>query len=75
MVQPEMTTQQLVYHVGRPDKHICSALVRLANIMWIWHARMCSRQSLVQLSDHALKDIGLSRAGVYWESSKPFWSE
>lgn len=73
MVPREMTTQQLVYHVGRPDKHIRSAFVQLADIMWTWHARVRSRQSLVKLSDHALKDIGLSHTDVYLESSKPFW--
>jgi uncharacterized protein YjiS (DUF1127 family) len=27
-----------------------------------------------QLSDHTLKDIGLSRADVEGEANKPFWT-
>jgi len=31
------------------------------------------RRALLALSDHALKDIGLSRADAYREASRPIW--
>lgn len=31
------------------------------------------RRALLALSDHALKDIGLSRADAYREASRPLW--
>ena len=38
-----------------------------------WLDRMHQRRHLAQLSDHMLKDIGLTRADVEAETSKPFW--
>ena len=38
-----------------------------------WLERARQRRQLQQLGDHMLKDIGLSRADVEAESSKPFW--
>lgn len=39
----------------------------------IWRARARSRAELMTLSDHMLKDIGLSRSEAYREYSKSFW--
>jgi uncharacterized protein YjiS (DUF1127 family) len=39
----------------------------------IWLERSRQRQHLAMLSDHMLKDIGLTRADVEGEVSKPFW--
>ena len=39
----------------------------------IWHERSRQRRDLAQLSDHMLRDIGLSRAEVWVERGKPFW--
>jgi uncharacterized protein YjiS (DUF1127 family) len=38
-----------------------------------WSERVRQRRQLQQLGDHMLKDIGLSRADVEAEVSKPFW--
>jgi uncharacterized protein YjiS (DUF1127 family) len=38
-----------------------------------WLERVHQRRQLAQLSDHMLKDIGLTRADVEAELSKPFW--
>jgi uncharacterized protein YjiS (DUF1127 family) len=38
-----------------------------------WFERTRQRRQLQQLGDHMLKDIGLSRADVEAEISKPFW--
>ena len=39
----------------------------------IWLERSRQRQHLAMLSDHMLKDIGMTRADVEAEVSKPFW--
>lgn len=39
----------------------------------IWLERSRQRQHLAMLSDHMLKDIGLTRADVEAEVLKPFW--
>jgi uncharacterized protein YjiS (DUF1127 family) len=40
-----------------------------------WLERAHQRRHLAQLSDHMLKDIGLTRAEVEAEILKPFWRE
>lgn len=44
-------------------------------ITFILHAREVTRQrrQLMALDDHALKDIGLSRADACCEASRPWW--
>lgn len=37
------------------------------------YERWRQRQALMRLDDHLLKDIGVSRADVDSEVSKPFW--
>ena len=39
----------------------------------VWHERARQRRQLQSLSDHMLHDIGLGRADVDAETSKPFW--
>lgn len=39
----------------------------------LWAERHRQRRALRELSDHMLKDIGLTHADVYRESMKPFW--
>lgn len=38
-----------------------------------WYDRVASRNQLVNLDDRMLRDIGLTRADVDQELSKPFW--
>lgn len=45
--------------------------VRATISSWIERARM--RRRLLALDDHMLRDVGLSRADVHGEASKPFW--
>ncbi|WP_338531960.1 DUF1127 domain-containing protein [Nitratireductor thuwali] len=35
--------------------------------------RRRTRMALQELSDHQLKDIGISRADAFREAAKPFW--
>ena len=41
--------------------------------LYVWQQRWADRRALSSLGDHALKDIGLSRADIDYEASKPFW--
>ncbi len=50
-----------------------AAIVRLVELLAEWQARERQRHELRSLSDYMLKDIGLSRADVEREASKPFW--
>lgn len=40
-----------------------------------WNALHRQRQQLAAMSDEMLKDIGLSRADIETEVSRPFWDE
>jgi uncharacterized protein YjiS (DUF1127 family) len=44
-----------------------------AETLLIWLERARQRRHLRTLSDHMLRDIGLSRADVEGEAGKPFW--
>jgi uncharacterized protein YjiS (DUF1127 family) len=39
----------------------------------IWLERARQRRQMAELSDHMLRDIGLTRADAWAESDKPFW--
>jgi uncharacterized protein YjiS (DUF1127 family) len=44
-----------------------------AELLLVWNQRARERRQLECLSDHMLRDIGLSRADVMAEATKPFW--
>jgi uncharacterized protein YjiS (DUF1127 family) len=50
-----------------------TAIARAFDQVFTWHQRVRDRQALDQLDAHMLHDIGLSRADVEHEVSKPFW--
>jgi uncharacterized protein YjiS (DUF1127 family) len=52
--------------VRRRLRHLC-------HTVWLWHERARQRRHLQLLSDHMLRDLGLSRTDVQAEASKPFW--
>jgi uncharacterized protein YjiS (DUF1127 family) len=49
------------------------AIGRAIDLLLIWQQRARDRRQLESLSDYMLRDIGLTRADVYAEASKPFW--
>jgi uncharacterized protein YjiS (DUF1127 family) len=57
----------------RGDRSWMSVLKRAAKLVLIWHERARARRHLECLSDHMLRDIGLTRADVLAEVTKPFW--
>ncbi|WP_313303805.1 DUF1127 domain-containing protein [Stutzerimonas balearica] len=40
-----------------------------------WHRLARQRRQLAALDEHALKDLGLSRADIEAEISRPFWDD
>ena len=46
---------------------------RTAELGLSWLERSRQRRALGQLSDHMLRDIGVSRADAWAEADKPFW--
>ena len=53
--------------------HAPSFLQRSIDRILCWQQRHSQRHQLGQLSDSMLSDLGLSRADVELEVSKPFW--
>ena len=51
-------------HRGAPKK----------SLLDIWWERRTARLKLAEMSDHMLKDIGLSREDAVLEADKPFWT-
>jgi uncharacterized protein YjiS (DUF1127 family) len=56
-----------------PRPLLVSRVGRAVDLVLIWHERVRQRRQLRSLSTHMLRDIGLSRADVEGEASKPFW--
>ena len=50
-----------------------AALTRVAGLLLTWQERARQRGQLNCLSDHMLRDIGLTRADVLAEATKRFW--
>ena len=46
---------------------------RVGAALRLWRARHRQRRALARLSDHMLKDLGLSRSVAAFESEKRFW--
>ena len=39
----------------------------------VWRERVRSRQALLRLDDHMLRDLGIDRATAQYKGSRPFW--
>ncbi len=48
-------------------------LVNALGILLLWQARAAARPRLAELEAYLLADMGLTRADVIAECSKPFW--
>ena len=75
-----MTAEQLnatrSKHAGIPHAlDLWSALSRLVGLVGSWRDNARSRYALHGLSDHTLKDIGITRSDAYRECAKPFWRD
>jgi uncharacterized protein YjiS (DUF1127 family) len=63
---PNLTSQSVL---GALAQSVARGLDQLLE----WQDRARQRRQLASLESHILKDLGLSRADVAGESSKPFW--
>ena len=52
---------------------LASRVGRAVDLVLTWHERARQRRQLECLSDHMLRDIGLTRADVLAEATKRFW--
>ena len=50
-----------------------AAIGHVVAMLHIWQERARQRRELLSLSDHALRDIGRSRAEALREARQPFW--
>jgi uncharacterized protein YjiS (DUF1127 family) len=57
----------------RPRPLLASRVDRAIDLLLTWHDRSRQRRHLRSLSNHMLHDIGVSRADVEGEATKPFW--
>lgn len=48
-------------------------VARTVDLLLIWSDRMRQRRHLAELDDRLLQDIGVSRADIEGEISRPFW--
>jgi uncharacterized protein YjiS (DUF1127 family) len=58
---------------ARQARSWASVVARAATLLLIWRERARQRRHLGSLNDYMLRDIGLTRADVLAEGSKPFW--
>jgi uncharacterized protein YjiS (DUF1127 family) len=65
----------LPYVGSRPrgTSTVWHALVRALRAARDWRGRARQRRALMELSDHLLRDIGISRADALCEATRPFW--
>jgi uncharacterized protein YjiS (DUF1127 family) len=57
------------------EKHSIHLVSDLLHKFSRWYELHKEREMLASLSDEVLKDIGMSRADVEFESVKPFWND
>jgi uncharacterized protein YjiS (DUF1127 family) len=50
-----------------------SIVVTILEGLELWAERRRQRRALLELSDHLLKDLGLTRLDALREGGKPFW--
>ena len=65
------TLQAFGHGLGRVGQPLSRATAQLRR----WRQLNRDRAELARLSDDCLRDIGLSRAEVMLESSRPFWDD
>jgi uncharacterized protein YjiS (DUF1127 family) len=59
--------------VARRGRAFARRMLFAVQRLQLWRDRARQRRQLACLNDRLLRDIGLTRADVFAESSKPFW--
>jgi len=65
-----MTT--LTYHLTPHIPHF-NLLARLQALVALWRERARQRDEFARMDERDLRDIGVSRADLAYQLSKPFW--
>jgi uncharacterized protein YjiS (DUF1127 family) len=60
---------------GRPTERLRAALSWVILTLLRWQELARQRRALGALSDHLLKDLGLTRADALREAGRPFWDD
>lgn len=70
-----MSTTRSAWYSSRqqPASSRFGQLVQTLRRLPVAYRIYLERRALLALNDHALKDLGLSRADAYNEASRPFW--
>lgn len=68
----------LSHDLSHSPRRSASTVARYAGLSFVatleaWADRRRQRRALLELSDHSLKDIGLTRSDAVEEGAKPFW--
>jgi len=58
-----------------PGLRIGNPVKRLVATMATWQQRYELRRHLLELDQHLLEDMGMSRAKARQEAAKPFWQD
>lgn len=72
-VQDHIVGERLAGVGHGPANGFAAALLRAFDALGQWHDRRAQRRALARLDDRMLKDIGLTRGEVEFETAKPFW--
>jgi uncharacterized protein YjiS (DUF1127 family) len=70
------TQETTIFETERSFENGLGSLMFIRSILTLprrWKKRVQDRRHLSQLDDHVLSDIGLTRADVTCEATRPFW--
>jgi len=59
--------------VAKVATGISDGVLALLDAVLTWSDRRRQRRELLELDEHLLKDIGVTRVDAEWEGRKPFW--
>jgi uncharacterized protein YjiS (DUF1127 family) len=68
-----MTLDLALWLARRRVSGLALSVRNTIDLLLVWRERARQRRQLRSLNDRMLRDIGLTRADVLAESSKPFW--
>jgi uncharacterized protein YjiS (DUF1127 family) len=66
-------SNQIVPAIVRNLRHIADLPANAIKTAYTWQQRASERHQLSQLTDHQLRDMGITYAAANQEVSKPFW--
>lgn len=75
MQHNECYTNPITAHHSLGLGSLFISLLRINNQLELWLERSRQRRQLLELDEHLLKDIGISRSEAEQEGAKPFWKE